>query len=197
MKAIYFNTSCQAAKCRLCSKVRDRKERQGFFSVWSFFFFKGDQQELYSYLFFLFPGFRVQLSWRLSEGPHLQGTTMKYSNWMWHCNSVSLSQLVSAGYCFPLLIPSHWLVATDLTCPVWAEITVLQSVASPSFLIHLGSSAAISRISHTHWSRKDPPKDPLVSKHERRECVVTELTSLVSIISSVQGNSMCGTPCSQ
>lgn len=146
-----------------------------------FFFFKGDQHELYSYSLFLFPGFPVQLSRRLSEGPHLQGTIMKYSNWMWHYNSVSLSQLVSAGYCFPSLIPSHWLVATDLTCPVWAEITILHLVASPSFLTQLGSSAAISRISHMHWSWKDPPEDPLVSHHEERQCVVTELMSLVCI----------------
>lgn len=108
----------------------------------------------------------VQLSWKLSEGPHLQGITMKYSNCMWHNNFVSLSQLVSAGYCFPLLIPSHWLVATDLTCPVWA-------VASPSLLTHLSSSAAISRISHIHQRWKGPPEDPLVSQHEKRECMVT------------------------
>lgn len=122
---------------------------------------------------------------------------MKYSNWMWQCYSVSLSQLVTAGYCFPSLIPSHWLVATGLTCPVWAEITVLLSVASPSFLAHLGSSAAISRIAHMHQSWQDPPEDPLISQHEMREHVVTELMSLVCIVSSGQGNSICGTPCSQ
>lgn len=116
---------------------------------------------------------------------------------MWQCYSVSLSQLVTAGYSFPSLIPSHWLVATGLTCPVWAEITVLLSVASPSFLTHLGSSAGISRIAHMHRSWQDLPEDPLISQHEIREHVVTELMSLVCTVSSVQGNSMCGTPCSQ
>lgn len=48
-----------------------------------------------------------------------------------------------------------------------------------------------------HRSWQDLPEDPLISQHEIRENVVTELMSLVCIVSSVQGNSMCGTPCSQ
>lgn len=197
MKAIYFNTSCETAKCRLCSKVKDRKKRQGFFCISICSFFKGLSINFTHTGFFYSQNFQFSFHGGCQRVPHFQGTTMKYSNWMWQCYSVSLSQLVTAGYCFPSLIPSHWLVATGLTCPVWAEITVLLSVASPSFLTHLGSSAAISRIAHMHWSWQDPPKEPLISQHEIRERVVTELMSLVCIVSSVQVNGMCGAPCTQ
>lgn len=197
LKAIYFNTSCQAATCRLCSKVKDRKERQGFFRASICSFLKRISINFTHTGFFYSQNFQFSFHGGCQRVPHFQRTTMKYSNWMWQCYSVSLSQLVTPGYSFPSLIPSHWLVATGLTCPVWAEITVLLSVASPSFLTHLGSSAGISRIAHMHRSWQDLPEDPLISQHEIREHVVTELMSLVCIVSSVQGNSMCGTPCSQ